>query len=95
MSGTQSKENYYIEVGAWEIVRENGQPKVVLYPGKSLAELRVNPQPKKRPSGRAILMRALLDAGVVRNRAELAQRFGVSRARVTQILGTKQRGGGR
>jgi len=90
MSGKQNREFFYIEVGAWEVVRENGQPKVVLHPGRPLAELDKKPATKPR-SNRAAKMQAMLDAGVVRNRAELAKHFKLSRARVSQILGPTRR----
>ena len=35
---------------------------------------------------RAAEFRRLLESGQVRNRAELARRFGLSRARVTQVM---------
>lgn len=46
---------------------------------------------KGDPEARAQRLQAMLDAGVVRNRAHLASVLGVSRARVTQILGSQRR----
>lgn len=93
MSKEVDEEFFYIEVGAWEVVYENDRPKVVLHPGKSLADLGNRSTPNKPRSNRAASMEALLDAGIARNRAELAAMFGISRARVSQILGSRQREG--
>jgi hypothetical protein len=43
------------------------------------------------PNQRVREWRRMLEAGEVANRAELARRVGVSRARVTQMLGGRRR----
>ncbi len=61
----------------------------------ALPEPRGRPRPAKEPKTprvvellrRAIMWQALLDSGEVRNQAEIAQREGITRARVTQIMG--------
>jgi len=52
-------------------------------PGQEPRARRVRPDPKERAGE----WRRMLDAGEVANRAELARQVGVSRARVTQVLG--------
>ena len=44
------------------------------------------PKPRRNPICLAIAWQQQLDGGVVRARAELARKLGVSRARVTQVL---------
>ena len=89
---SEQDQRFYIEVGSWEIVRTSGRPQVILRPGRSLADLQeppVNPTPG---TARTTMMRAMLESGLVKNRAELAKQLGISRARVSQILGsTKSR----
>jgi hypothetical protein len=46
------------------------------------------PMPKETPLQRAQRYQAMLDGGLVRNRAELARALGCSRAWVTRVLGT-------
>ncbi len=61
----------------------------------ALPERRGTPKPPKEPKTprvvellhKAITWQALLDSGEVRNQAEIAQREGITRARVTQIMG--------
>ena len=45
-----------------------------------------NPEPKPHPLLLADDFQRLIDAGVVNSRAEIARRYGISRARVTQIV---------
>jgi len=60
----------------------------------ALPEPRGRPRPAKEPETprvvellrRAIMWRALLDSGEVRNQAEIAHREGITRARVTQVM---------
>jgi hypothetical protein len=54
----------------------------------SLADGKTMIQPGSKSSNqRAAEIQKLLDDGTVKNRAELARWFAISRARVTQILG--------
>ena len=48
---------------------------------------------EREEEGRDIIIsdwQEMLDKGQVKNRAELARRMGVTRARVTQVLGVKE-----
>ena len=61
----------------------------------ALPPLRGNPKPPKEPRTprvvellrKAIEWRRQLDAGEVRNQADIARREGITRARVTQVMG--------
>jgi len=43
-------------------------------------------KPRQRPLLKALEFQNLLDTGMVNNQADLAKRYGISRARVTQYL---------
>ena len=47
---------------------------------------KVKGNPYRHPLARAYEFQELLEAGVVDNRAEIARRYGLSRARVTQVM---------
>ena len=61
-----------------------------MHPWKGLQDLPLGTDPgprvKGNPADRARALQALIDTGVVKNRADLAKHLGVSRARVTQVL---------
>jgi len=82
---------FLLDIGEYEIVRKDGQVRIALHsagdrpaPALQIAEV-------PTPSPRSEQMRTLLDSGLVKNRADLARRFNISRARVTQILGPNKR----
>jgi hypothetical protein len=83
------------EFGAWEKAGSKGSRHLSLYPWKTPQQVEVEREgteadlPLKEQSHRARqrLMQAMLDSGFVENRAELARYFGLSRARISQILG--------
>lgn len=96
-----------IEQGAWKIKRLRRQHIVELHPWSSPQSLPSAPAEPHRvnrdrdPLALARLYQGLIDAGIAKNRAEVARYFGVSRARVTQVLrrldgnGDVDNGGGR
>lgn len=78
---------YRIDVGRWTLSRAGDRTVLELDPGPlGFDHTDVIEEPTE-PADRVELFRQLLNTGKVRNRAELARRFGISRARVTQILG--------
>lgn len=79
--------NYRIDVGRWTLSRCNGHPQFKLEPDPLVIEPIEIPDDPEPVTDRAAMFRHLLESGEVRNRAGLAERFGISRARVTQILG--------
>ena len=63
------------------------------HPNPALEGLKIGPQAgpealsvKGHPKALARQLQAILDAGEVQNRAELARRLRLSRARITQVL---------
>ena len=83
-------QTFYLELGAWQIVRENGRPSIVLHPSKPVDKIDEQSTPPKGVVLRAAQLQAMLDEGVANNRAHLAALLGLSRARITQILGRCQ-----
>lgn len=86
-----SSPSRHVETGTFQIARTAGGSVVFLLPDTS-ADPRSPSQPhpderSSRADQRARELQALLDRGEVKTRAEIANRLGVSRARVTQILG--------
>ena len=79
-----------VEPGAWYFKHLRQSRTILILPWKGLKSVpRPTPRPKVLtgdPKARARRLQAMLDAGEVKNRAELALRLGLSRARVTQIL---------
>ena len=79
-----------VDQGAWQIKRLRRGQVVELTPWRSLDSLN-SPvsEPlfvKRDPLSQARLYQSLLDSGLAKNRADVARYFGVSRARVTQVL---------
>ena len=79
-----------VEVGAWYFKHFRQSRIILTLPWKGIKSV-PKPTPKPQvlrgdPKARARRLQAMLDAGEVKNRAELARRFGLSRARITQIL---------
>ncbi len=79
-----------IDRGVWRIKRVRRWQVAELFPWRSLDSLNSpvsEPLSVKRdPLSQARLYQSLLDAGLAKNRADVARYFGVSRARVTQVL---------
>lgn len=84
-------QTFRIDVGCWTLSRSNGHPHFELEPDPHVFEpidTPDEPEPVPEPiADRAAAFRHLLASGEVRNRADLARRFGISHARVTQVLG--------
>lgn len=78
---------FRIDVGRWTLSRRNGHPQFELEPDPLVFEPIDTPDEPDPVTDRAAMFRHLLESGEVCNRAGLAKRFGISRARVTQILG--------
>jgi hypothetical protein len=82
-----------VELGSWTITGRGKDRKVTLFPFKTLNQIEqdssaTDRSPEQIQRGeRRDKMRLMLETGVVKNRAELAEYFGLSRARITQILG--------
>ena len=79
-----------VEVDAWYFKHLRQSRIILTLPWKGIKSV-PKPTPKPQvlrgdPKARARRLQAMLDAGEVKNRAELARRFGLSRARITQIL---------
>ena len=79
-----------VELGAWYFKHLRQSRAILALPWKGLQSV-PKPDPKPQvlrgdPRARARQLQAMLDAGEVKNRAELARRLGLSRARITQIL---------
>lgn len=90
MPSTQSP----IEFGTFAIIRESSGQVVILYPdcGKTAGSPTKPTDVRSRDANdRARSMQAMLDSGAARSRSQLAEHFGISRARVTQILGRMNR----
>ncbi|MEM9109140.1 MAG: hypothetical protein AAGC72_03880 [Planctomycetota bacterium] len=81
------KYRFRLDVGRWTLSRSNGHPQFELEPDPLMFEPAPDIEDTPGVQDRISLFRQLLQSGEVRNRAELAKRFGISRARVTQILG--------
>ncbi len=85
-----SENQCLVDRGAWKVKKLRRGQVVELHPwinSVSLSEAPPGPHPVKRdPLGQARLYQSLLDSGIANSRAEVAQYFGVSRARVTQVL---------
>lgn len=79
-----------VEIGAWYFKHLRQSRTILTLPWKGLkSALKSAAKPqvlRADPKARARKLQAMLDAGEVKNRAELARRLGLSRARVTQIL---------
>lgn len=81
---------YRIDVGRWTLSRCNGHSHIEFEPDPLVFEpneIADTAEDIEDPVDRAALFRKLLQTGEVSTRAELARRYGISRARVTQILG--------
>ena len=79
-----------VELGAWYFKHLRQSRTILTLPWKGLKSV-PKPAPKPKvlggdPQARARQLQAMLDAGELKNRAELARRLGLSRARITQIL---------
>ena len=79
-----------VEPGAWYFKHLRQSRATLTLPWKGLNKV-PKPAPKPKvlrgdPKARARQLQAMLDAGEVKHRAELARRLGLSRARITQIL---------
>ena len=88
-----SDDERVIELGSWTITGRGTDRKITLYPFKTLDQVEqeapateLSKDERQRENRRA-QMQLMLDTGVVKNRAELAKHLGLSRARITQILG--------
>lgn len=81
---------YFIETGAWQYKHLRQRRIIEFHPWTPLEALTPADKASRTVKGskieRAREFQAMLDAGVVRNRAELARRLGLSRARITQIM---------
>lgn len=79
-----------VELGAWYFKRLRQSRIILTLPWKGLKSIpKLAPKLKVLrgdPQARARQLQAMLDAGEVKNKAELARRLGLSRARITQIL---------
>ena len=79
-----------VELGAWYFKHLRQSRTILTLPWKDLKSVpKPTPKPKVLrgdPQARARQLQAMLDAGEVKNKAELARRLGLSRARITQIL---------
>ena len=79
------------EIGAWKTRYLHQARKIEIHPWKAQKDLPVtrdmHPGVKACPIERARQLQARIDSGEVKNRSELAAKLGVSRARVSQILG--------
>lgn len=98
----RSSDERVVENGSWQLAGSGQYRYLTLHPktfyengqaGSTETEQVVDGR-RKLTVGRAHLQ-ALLDDGLVSSRAELARRLGVSRARVTQLLGAATDEGGR
>ncbi len=81
------KYHYRIDAGHWTLSRRDSQTIIELECDLLVFNHANNIENAAEGPDRAEYFRQLLSSGEVRNRAELARRFGISRARVTQILG--------
>ena len=79
-----------VELGAWYYKHLRQSRTILTLPWNGLESV-PKPAPKPKvlrgdPRARARELQAMLDAGEVKNKADLARRLGLSRARITQIL---------
>jgi len=79
--------SFRIDVGRWSLARSVDRTAIHLEPDPLVLEPEVIGEDAAEVPPRAEVFRRLLMSGEVRSRAELARQFGLSRARVTQILG--------
>ena len=82
----EDKQRFRVDIGTWSLDRESGCASIQLEP-ISGAALQTTNQDEEPPEDRVVMFRRLLASGEVKNRAELAKRYGLSRARISQILG--------
>ena len=84
-------DSFFVERGALQINRLHRAAVIALFPwnGSSIPESKATPVPRERrdPLKLARYYQSLLDSGRFENRAALARYLGISRARVTQVLG--------
>lgn len=84
---------YPVEVGSFQLTGRGRNTQIKLYPGRGPEQLRADDDADTSPAHRrAQQLQALLDNGTVSNRAELARLLGISRPRVSQILGPAKGG---
>jgi hypothetical protein len=80
----------FIDRGVWHVRKLRRGQVVELTPWITLVSLSSTPlaaqSVKRDPLDLARLYQSLLDAGLAKTRADVARYFGVSRARVTQVL---------
>ena len=93
----------FVELGAWQRRDLRQSADIQFFPWSDVSDLPIVPPSRRRrrkseisqhEQGIATARRyqALLDEGTVHTRAELARYLGVSRARVTQVLGRLKTG---
>ena len=87
----ENQQTFFLEIGSFEIVRKSGNAVVCLQSCDEGPTQTAESIPQPARTTRAEQMQSLLDAGQVKSRSELARRFNISRARVTQILGPKRK----
>lgn len=79
-----------IDRGVWQIRRLGRNQIVELIPWTTQIPVASTPSPapsvNRDPMALALLYQSLLDSGLANTRAQVAKYFGVSRARVTQVL---------
>jgi DNA invertase Pin-like site-specific DNA recombinase len=79
---------FVVEVGSFALKGRGAAGRIFLYPSTAVEAIPPRDVPPPETArGRAGRLRALLESGAVSSRAELARQLGVSRARVSQILG--------
>lgn len=83
-----SQERFYIDEGRWKVTRLRSRVSTIsLSPVEHSGGAATNALYRPKTIERVQMLRDMLRSGAVRNRAELARRLGVSRARISQLLG--------
>lgn len=98
---SNGKQSFRVDIGRWELRREDGESVIDLHPcGPNCKYCQREPEPPSKTDQKLIAeerrkrMLQMLESGEVKNRSELASVFGLSRARISQILGPKKESGG-
>lgn len=92
----QKLDDRVIELGQWKLTGRGTSRRLGLHRGAEVGDGGDRPPTcdwRRRINVSREEMAALLYNGVVRNRAQLAAYLGISRARVTQVLGPQRKGG--
>jgi DNA-directed RNA polymerase sigma subunit (sigma70/sigma32) len=80
------KQRFRIDVGTWSLDRKGGRASIKLESTSDVVQ-QANGNHVDEPNDRVAMFRRLLASGEVKNRAELARKYGLSRARISQLLG--------